>query len=62
VGDKDVIAKIIRSHQNEIKYCYEVVVAFTIDPAGGGVGGERDEDHAEQFGRRELHALAHPPL
>jgi hypothetical protein len=45
--DKDVIAKIIRSHQNEIKYCYEtelnknpslagkVAVAFTIDPAGG---------------------------
>ncbi|MGZ3458516.1 MAG: TonB family protein, partial [Archangium sp.] len=44
--DKDVIAKIIRSHQNEIKYCYEtelnknpslqgkVAVAFTIDPAG----------------------------
>ena len=44
--DKDVIAKIIRSHQNEIKYCYEtelnknpslagkVSVAFTIDPAG----------------------------
>jgi TonB family protein len=44
--DKDVIAKIIRSHQNEIKYCYEtelnknpslagkVAVAFTIDPTG----------------------------
>jgi TonB family protein len=44
--DKDVIAKIIRQHQNEIKYCYEselnknpnlagkVAVAFTIDPAG----------------------------
>jgi TonB family protein len=45
--DKDVIAKVIRRHQNEIKYCYEselnknpslagkVAVAFTIDPAGG---------------------------
>lgn len=44
--DKDVIAKIIRQHQNEIKYCYEselnknpslagkVAVAFTIDPTG----------------------------
>ncbi|MGE6761856.1 TonB family protein [Corallococcus interemptor] len=44
--DKDVIAKVIRRHQNEIKYCYEselnknpalagkVAVAFTIDPAG----------------------------
>jgi pSer/pThr/pTyr-binding forkhead associated (FHA) protein len=44
--DKDVIAKIIRRHQNEIKYCYEselnknpslagkVAVAFTIDPTG----------------------------
>ncbi|WP_224248970.1 TonB family protein [Hyalangium gracile] len=44
--DKEVIAKIIRQHQNEIKYCYEselnknpslagkVAVAFTIDPAG----------------------------
>lgn len=45
--DKDVIAKIIRRHQNEIKYCYEselqkdqslagrVMVAWMIDPAGG---------------------------
>jgi len=44
--DKDVIAKVIRRHQNEIKYCYEselnknpslagkVAVAFTIDPTG----------------------------
>ncbi len=44
--DKDVIAKVIRRHQNEIKYCYEtelnkspdlagkVAVAFTIDPSG----------------------------
>jgi TonB family protein len=44
--DKDVIAKVIRRHMNEIKYCYEtelnknpslagkVAVAFTIDPAG----------------------------
>ena len=44
--DKDVIAKVIRRHQNEIKYCYEqelnkdpalsgkVAVLFTIDPAG----------------------------
>jgi TonB family protein len=44
--DKDVIAKVIRRHQHEIKYCYEtelnknpslagkVAVAFTIDPAG----------------------------
>ncbi|WP_370459028.1 TonB family protein [Aggregicoccus sp. 17bor-14] len=45
--DKDVIQKVIRQHQNEIKYCYEselnkqpdlkgkVAVAFTIDPMGG---------------------------
>jgi TonB family protein len=44
--DKDVIAKVIRRHQGEIKYCYEselnkdpslagkVAVAFTIDPTG----------------------------
>jgi TonB family protein len=44
--DKDVIAKIIRRHHNEIKYCYEqelqkdrnlagkVAVQFVIDPAG----------------------------
>lgn len=44
--DKDVIARVIRQHQNEIKYCYEtelnkspslagkVAVAFTIDAAG----------------------------
>lgn len=44
--DKDVIAKVIRRHQNEIKYCYEqelnkdpnlagkVAVQFTIDPTG----------------------------
>lgn len=44
--DRDVIAKVIRRHQNEIKYCYEqelnkdpnlggkVAVMFTIDPAG----------------------------
>ncbi len=44
--DKDVIARVIRRHQNEIKYCYEqelnkepnlagkVAVAFTIDPTG----------------------------
>ncbi|XXF81010.1 TonB family protein [Myxococcaceae bacterium GXIMD 01537] len=44
--DKDVIAKVIRDHMAEIKYCYEtelnknpslagkVAVAFTIDPAG----------------------------
>jgi len=44
--DKDVIQKVIRRHQNEIKYCYEselnkrpdlagkVAVAFTIDPTG----------------------------
>jgi len=44
--DKDVIAKVIKRHQHEIKYCYEtelnknpslagkVAVAFTIDPAG----------------------------
>ena len=43
---KDVIAKIIRDHQNEIKYCYEVelqrnpslfgkvAVLFTIDGSG----------------------------
>ncbi|MGQ0505318.1 MAG: TonB family protein [Myxococcaceae bacterium] len=43
---KDVIAKVIKRHQNEIKYCYEqelakqadlggkVAVMFTIDPAG----------------------------
>ncbi|MCP3144467.1 TonB family protein [Pyxidicoccus xibeiensis] len=44
--DKDVIAKVIRRHQGEIKYCYEselnknpslagkVAVAFVIDPTG----------------------------
>ncbi|ABF92113.1 FHA/TonB domain protein [Myxococcus xanthus DK 1622] len=44
--DKDVIAKVIRRHQGEIKYCYEselnkdpslagkVAVSFVIDPAG----------------------------
>lgn len=44
--DKDVIAKVIRDHMAEIKYCYEtelnknpslagkVAVAFTIDPTG----------------------------
>ncbi len=44
---KDVIAKVIKRHQNEIKYCYEqelakqpdlsgkVAVLFTIDPTGG---------------------------
>jgi len=44
--DKDVIAKVIRRHQNEIKFCYEqelqknpslagkVAVAWTIDPTG----------------------------
>lgn len=44
--DKEVIAKVIRRHQNEIKYCYEtelnktpdlagkVAVAFTIGPTG----------------------------
>jgi TonB family protein len=44
--DKDIIAKIIRRHHNEIKYCYEqelqkdrslagkVAVQFVIDPAG----------------------------
>lgn len=44
--DKDVIAKVIRRHQNEIKYCYEselskdpnlagkVAVMWTIDPSG----------------------------
>lgn len=44
--DKDVIAKVIRRHQNEIKYCYEselnkdqslagrVMVAWTIDGTG----------------------------
>ncbi len=43
---KDVIAKVIKRHQNEIKFCFEqelqknadlsgkVAVAFTIDPAG----------------------------
>ncbi|MBI3183829.1 MAG: TonB family protein [Myxococcales bacterium] len=43
---KDVIAKVIKRHQNEIKFCYEqelqkvpdlagkVAVVFTIDPAG----------------------------
>ncbi len=45
--DKDVIMKVIKRHQNEIKFCYEqelqknpslggkVAVAWTIDPAGG---------------------------
>jgi TonB family protein len=45
--DKDVIMKVIKAHQNEIKFCYEqelqknaalggkVAVAWTIDPAGG---------------------------
>ncbi len=45
--DKDVIMKVIKRHQNEIKFCYElelqknaslagkVGVAWTIDPAGG---------------------------
>lgn len=44
--DKDVIMKVIKRHQNEIKFCYEqelqknpalggkVAVAWTIDPAG----------------------------
>ncbi len=44
--DRDVIARVIRRHQNEIKFCYEqelnkdpnlagkVAVMFTIDPAG----------------------------
>ncbi len=44
--DKDVIAKVIKRHQNEIKFCYEaelqknpalagkVAVAWTIDPSG----------------------------
>ncbi|MBX5484061.1 MAG: TonB family protein [Myxococcaceae bacterium] len=44
--DRDVIAKVIQRHQNEIKYCYEqelnkdpnlagkVAVQFTIDPSG----------------------------
>ena len=45
--DRDVIMKVVKRHQNEIKYCYEqeaqknpslagkVAVAWTIDPAGG---------------------------
>lgn len=45
--DKDVIMKVIKRHQNEIKFCYEqelqknpalagkVAVAWTIDPTGG---------------------------
>lgn len=45
--DKDVIMKVIKRHQNEIKFCYEqelqknpalggkVAVAWTIDPSGG---------------------------
>ena len=45
--DKDVIMKVIKRHQNEIKFCYEqelqkntalagkVAVAWTIDPVGG---------------------------
>jgi TonB family protein len=45
--DKDVIMKVIKRHQNEIKFCYDqelqkndklagkVAVAWTIDPSGG---------------------------
>lgn len=45
--DKDVIMKVIKRHQNEIKFCYEqelqknpslggkVAIAWTIDPSGG---------------------------